>query len=118
MSAHTTGCGDNSCVFKVLRTGSGMATNGGCRCFSALVSWNEAAGRWNREDVQAVQQDVQRLVVELRRARTSKADLLEALQDLTAQIMADWQADCTELLPESAEFKAALVAIAKAEGKS
>jgi len=52
------------------------------------------------------------------RLMEQRAELLDALQDLTAQILADWQSDCTELLPESAEFKAALVAIAKAEGES
>lgn len=45
-------------------------------------------------------------------------DLLEALQDLTAQIRVDHHADCLHLLLESDEYKAALEAIKKAEGES
>ena len=36
MSDDVIGCGDNSCVFRVLRTTHGVATNGGCRCFKNL----------------------------------------------------------------------------------
>ena len=30
------GCGDSSCVFRVLTPG-GMKTNGGCRCYALLA---------------------------------------------------------------------------------
>ena len=74
------GCGDNSCVFRILRPAIGMATNGGCRCFKNLEHWDEHAGEWNRATVRAVQQNTERLASELRRARESEAALLESMR--------------------------------------
>ena len=46
---------------------------------------------------------------------STSPELLEALEDLTDQILADWNAGCLHLLPESKEFKAALAVITKAK---
>jgi hypothetical protein len=72
------GCGDNSCVFKVLR-GPGVGTNGGCRCFDNLISYLPEAQRWNRDEVRRVRMDTQRLASELRRAREQRDALREGL---------------------------------------
>lgn len=79
---------------------------------ATVRGWGELKYVKNGAEIQDANQE------HMVRALNAHFPMLEALQDLTAQIMADWQADCTELLPESAEFKAALVAIAKAEGES
>ncbi len=60
------GCYDNSCVFRILRPGGGVGTNGGCLCFDDLVSWNEKAQRWNREEVRLVRRNTMMLVKRLR----------------------------------------------------
>lgn len=69
MSDEQIGCGDNSCIFSVLRTSGGMGTNGGCRCFDALESWIESEKRWNRAEIQKVRRDVLRLAREVARLR-------------------------------------------------
>jgi len=76
------GCGDNSCVFRVLRKSGGMGTNGGCRCFKNL----EMRGRdngidySNHDSVRRVEQDTQRLAGELRRTKEQRDELLAALE--------------------------------------
>lgn len=49
------GCGDNSCIFGVIKTRGGMGTNGGCRCFKNLEHYTDSEKRWNREEVNHVQ---------------------------------------------------------------
>lgn len=66
------GCTDNGCIFAALRAPGGMGTNGGCKCFSDLESWNEAAGRWNREEVRQVRRWTQALVKRLRDAEKDR----------------------------------------------
>ena len=48
------GCGDNSCVFSVIKTRGGVGTNGGCRCFKNLEHYIESEQRWNRDEVRHV----------------------------------------------------------------
>lgn len=73
MTAESIGCGDNSCIFGVIRKSHGMATNGGCRCFEPLISWNEQEHRWNRAEVQRVRRDVSRLAAEVVKLRNALA---------------------------------------------
>lgn len=73
------GCQDNSCIFKILR-GAGVGTNAGCRCFEALISWNEEAKQWNRPEVRKVQHDTQRLAHALRTAQKRIEELEAALR--------------------------------------
>jgi hypothetical protein len=60
------GCGDNSCIFGLLRTKGGMGTNGGCRCFENLINWNEKTRSWNREEVRKVRRATMMLVAKAR----------------------------------------------------
>jgi chromosome segregation ATPase len=79
------GCGDNSCVFKVLR-GPGVGTNGGCRCFKQFRHWDSIEGTWNDSAINRVRQDTQRLADELRDERevseSLRAQLHEAVERL------------------------------------
>ena len=70
------GCGDNSCVFSVIKQRGGMGTNGGCRCFKHLESWIESEQRWNRPEVRKVQRDVLRLAQAYRGLRREIGELL------------------------------------------
>ncbi len=81
MSDMGIGCQDNSCIFKILR-GAGVGTNGGCRCFEALISWNEEAKQWNRPEVRKVQHDTQRLAHALRATQKRIEELEAALTQL------------------------------------
>lgn len=76
--AQLIGCGDNSCIFKLLRPG-GMGTNGGCRCFEDLVSWNEDAQRWNRDEVRKVKHATLMLLQQLRVAEKERDEARAAL---------------------------------------
>ena len=69
MSDEQIGCGDNSCVFRVLRPSGGMGTNGGCRCFKNLVCAADDGSWSNRDDAKKVERDTMRL-----RARVSKLE--------------------------------------------
>ena len=63
------GCGDNSCVFSVIRNNGGMRTNGGCRCFKNLEMnceiWGAATATRipydNREELKHLRRSVQLL---------------------------------------------------------
>jgi len=96
MSYDVIGCGDNSCVFRVLRTTHGMATNGGCRCFKHL----EMRGRDNGVDysnhdaVRRVAQDTQRLSGELRRVKAQRDELLAALEGLVHRTLSSGPCWC------------------------
>ena len=70
------GCGDSSCVFRVLTPG-GMKTNGGCRCFKYLVLTRDD-GVSNADAVHRVERDTRRLSAEVRSARESARTAREA----------------------------------------
>ena len=59
-------CGDNSCMFRVLRSGGGQATNGGCQCFEPLEAWIEHEKRWNTAEVLRIRRQVGALLERLR----------------------------------------------------
>lgn len=66
------GCGDNSCVFSALNPPGGMGTNGGCRCFQNLITWNENEKRWNREEVRKVELATRALAQKLYKLQNEK----------------------------------------------
>jgi len=74
------GCYDNSCMFSILRPKGGVGTNGGCRCFENLITWNETAKRWNRDEVREVRQLTMMLVQRLREAEKERDELKERLR--------------------------------------
>lgn len=45
-------CGDNSCVFRVLKKPSGMRTNGGCRCWANMTPTEQR--RWAQRAAMAM----------------------------------------------------------------
>lgn len=77
------GCGDNSCVFSIIRAKGGMGTNGGCCCFKNLELHTEIVGTDgnvpydNREQLRHLQRSVQRLVTELRLTQKELDDCRE-----------------------------------------
>jgi len=75
------GCYDNSCMFSILRPKGGVGTNGGCRCFENLVTWNETNKRWNRDEVREVRQLTMMLVQRLRQAEKERDELKEQLRE-------------------------------------
>lgn len=96
------GCGDNSCIFRVLRTGAGMATNGGCRCFKNLVGGAEDGSWSNRDDVKKVERDTLRLralVTTLTRERDEAR--LQALMNLVNDAQRDREAALVRELDEA-----------------
>lgn len=85
MSDFRPGCGDNSCIFSIIRASGGMGTNGGCRCFKNLELHTEIVGTDgnvmydNREQLQHLRQSVQKLVSELRLTQKELDDVKEDL---------------------------------------
>lgn len=73
-------CGDNSCIFGILREKRGMGTNGGCRCFDPLDAWIESEKRWNRHEVAVVRRKAM-AVVSKARAATERAEKAERERD-------------------------------------
>ena len=77
------GCGDNSCIFGIIRVKGGMGTNGGCRCFKNLEVNTEIVGTYgnvrydNREELRHLQRSVQKLVTELRLTQKELDDCRE-----------------------------------------
>lgn len=79
--SETVGCGDNSCMFRVVRQAGGMATNGGCRCLTSLRYWNSHEGVWNDADVQRVHNGIYALKSELSKARRERDELRQRILD-------------------------------------
>jgi len=80
------GCTDGGCVFAVLRAPGGMGTNGGCKCFSELESWNEAAGCWNRDEVRQVRRWTQALVMQLREHKAKREEFASELRSARLKV--------------------------------
>lgn len=78
------GCGDNSCIFSGIRKKGGQHTNGGCRCFKELERWLPDENRWNREEVNKIRQDVQRLANELYKTSTQVRAVRKLCEDKLA----------------------------------
>jgi hypothetical protein len=66
-----------------------MGTNGGCRCFEELISWDEKAGRWNRDEVGQVRHFVTMLAQELHTARAEIKYLREHMENAGGDAWAD-----------------------------
>ena len=80
------GCTDSGCIFAVLRAHGGMGTNGGCKCFSELESWNEAEGRWNRDEVRQVRRWTQALVMQLREHKAKREEYASELRSARIKV--------------------------------
>jgi hypothetical protein len=70
------GCGDNSCIFGIIKQRGGMGTNGGCRCFKNLelntdiVTYDKHIVPYsNRDDIARLLRAKMLLVKELREAK-------------------------------------------------
>ena len=84
--SESVGCGDNSCMFSVVKPKGGMATNGGCRCLENLRYWNSHDGVWNDADVARVRNGIYALKSELSKARRERDDALAALRHVRSVI--------------------------------
>lgn len=84
--SESVGCGDNSCMFRVVKPKGGMATNGGCRCLKDLRYWNSHDGVWNDADVARVRNGIYALKSELSKARRERDDALAALRHVRSVI--------------------------------
>lgn len=102
MSDPQIGCGDNSCVFSVIRPRGGMGTNGGCRCFKNLVghlALTDGSTRSNREEVRQVERSTRMLAQEVRRLREEAKyhDEANALRKLRERELDKARAENTKL---------------------
>jgi len=99
------GCGDSSCIFNLIKKKGGQHTNGGCRCFEYLISWNADAQRWNRDEVRKVQQDTQRLANELRRSLEQLKAIRKQCEDRLAYGESDdWTSEVLQILNKTTKL--------------